>query len=120
MRPLIALAVMALAVATSAQATSSLSFEAEGYLLDIVVGDASGPVVSSLGIARPGSRTITSLPMHQVRVEVFDTRQRVLLLRFENPGNETLPESFLLTVKDGVGTLGIGGRALIGSFSWGM
>lgn len=120
MRPLIALAAMTITVATSAHATSSLSFEADGYLLDIVVGDTSKPVISSLGIAKPGSRTITSIPMHRVRVEIFDTTQRVLLLGFKSPGDETLPESFLLTVKDGVGTLRIGERVMVGSFSWGM
>jgi hypothetical protein len=120
MRPLIAAAVMTILAATSAQATSSLSFEGQGYLVDIVVGDASTPIIASLGVAQPASRQIVSLPMHLVRVEIFDSRQKVLLLRFSNRGDATLPESFLLTVKGDVGTLKIGGKPVAGRFDWGM
>jgi hypothetical protein len=120
MRLLIAAAVMTLTAATSAQATSSLAFEAQGYLLDIVVGDASKPIVASLSLAKPDSKQMTLLPMQQVKVVIFDSKQKVLLLRFTNPGDTTLPESFLLTVKDHVGTLRIGEKSLAGSFSWGM
>lgn len=120
MRSLIATAAIAISASSSAQATSSLSFESQGYLLDIVVGDASKPIISSLSLAEPGSRQITILPMQQVKVEIFDAKQKVLLLRFKNPGDTTLPESFLLTVKDDAGTLRIGEKSLVGSFSWGM
>lgn len=120
MRSLIAAAAIAIGAFTSAQATSSLSFESQGYLLDIVVGDASKPMIASLSLAKPGSRQITILPMQQVEVDIFDTTQKVLLLRFKNPGDATLPESFLLTVKNDAGTLRIGEKSLGGSFSWGM
>lgn len=120
MRPLIAAAAMTIMASTSVQATSSISFEGQGYLLDIVVGDASQPIISSLSITKPGGKQSFSLPMQRVRVEIFDTKQRVLLLRFSNPGDGTLPESFLLTVKNDVGTLRIGGKPLVGSFTWGM
>jgi len=111
---------MTIMASTSVQATSSISFEGQGYLLDIVVGDASQPIISSLSITKPGGKQSFSLPMQRVRVEIFDTKQRVLLLRFSNPGDGTLPESFLLTVKNDVGTLRIGGKPLVGSFTWGM
>lgn len=120
MRSLIAATAIAISASTSAHATSSLSFESQGYLLDIVVGDASKPIISSMSLAKPGSRQIAILPMQQVKVEIFDTKQKVLLLRFKNPGDTALPESFLLTVKDDAGTLRIGEKSLVGSFSWGM
>lgn len=114
-------AIAALA-APAAHATGSLSFEAKGYLLDFVVGDASGPSISGLNFAGPGSTQATPLPMAQVVVEAFDPQQKILLLRFRNPGDARQPESFYLTVKDGVGTLKVGKKqkALVGSFSWGM
>lgn len=84
MRSLIAAAAIAISASTGAQATSSLSFESQGYLLDIVVGDASKPIISSLSLAKPGSRQITTLPMQQVKVEIFDIKQEVLFLRFKN------------------------------------
>jgi hypothetical protein len=107
-------------VVSSAHATSSLSFEAEGYLLDMVVGDDSRPIVSGLNIAMPGSQQATSIPMRLVKIEIFDTRQKILLLGFQNPGDATLPEGFRLTVKNDAGTLRIGGKSLRGNFSWGM
>ena len=111
---------MTIMISTSAQATSSLSFESDGYLIDIIVGDVSKPIVSNLSIAKPGSKQPTSLPMQLVKVQIFETKQKVLLLSFKNPGRSTLPESFLLTVKYDVGTLKIGEKTLVGSFSWGM
>lgn len=120
MRSLMTAAALAMMVCTSAHATGSLSFEAEGYLLDIVVGETSSPIVSSVSIAGPGARQATSLPMRRVKVGIFDTRRKILLLTFRNPGDPMLPENFRLTVKNDVGTLRIGAKSLVGRFSWGM
>lgn len=120
MRSFIAAAAMAIMVSSSAHATSSLSFETNGYLIDIVVGDASKPVVSNLSIAKPGSKQPTSLPMRLVKVDIFETKHRVLLLTFKNPGDSALPGSFRLTVRGDAGTLEIGEQSLVGRFSWGM
>lgn len=103
-----------------AHATSSLSFEADGYLIDIVVGYSSKPVVSKLNIVRPGGKEPEALPMQMVVVEIFDAQQKVLVLDFKNPGNSGLPESFRLTVRHDVGILKMGEKSLAGSFSWGM
>lgn len=113
------LAAIAIMVCTGAHATSSVSFEADGYLLDCVVGGASAPAISSLSFAGPHSKQGASLPMRLVKVQIFDPAQRVLLLRFDNPGDSRLPESFSLTVNNQVGTLTIGKRVFVGSFAWG-
>lgn len=123
MRSFIAAAVaatIAIVVSASAHATSSLSFEADGYLIDIVVGDTSEPVVFDLSMAKPGSKQPTSLPMQLVKVDVFETTQRALFLTFKNPGDPALPASFRLTVRGDTGTLEIGEQSLVGRFSWGM
>jgi hypothetical protein len=121
MRSFIAAAVLVIMGLTSAQATSSLSFEVGGYLIDIVVGDASGPVISGVSIAEPGGQHPTSIPIQLVRVEVFDVERKVLLLRFDKPAaDSTLSASFLLSVKGDVGILKVGEKSLSGSASWGM
>lgn len=112
--------VLALGACASAHATSAVSFEAEGYLLDIVVGNDSRPVVAGLSFAAPGSVRSTEIPLQHLRVEVFDTVQKVLLLRFTNPADPALPKDFSLTVRKDAGVLQIDGKSVSGRFSWGM
>ena len=116
---LIAAAVAISAYAT-AQATSSVSFEVEGYLLDIVVGGDSRPSIAGLSIAMPGSARSVVIPVHHLKVEAFDTTQKVLLLRFTNPGDSQLPGDFFLSVRNDAGILQIQGKSLAGRFSWGL
>jgi len=119
LNPLIAAAIT-ISVCSAAQATNSISFEAEGYLLDIVVGGDSRPSIASLSFAMPGSTRDVVIPMDHLKVEAFDTRQKILLLRFINPGDSTLPKDFFLSVRNHVGVLKIGGKSVSGRFSWGM
>jgi hypothetical protein len=113
-------ATLAVSACATALATSSISFEAEGYLLDIVVGSDSRPSITSLGIAMPGSARSVEIPMQHLRVEAFDTTQKVLLLGFKNPGDSRLPEDFLLSVRNDAGVLQIQGKSISGRFSWGL
>lgn len=121
MRPFIAVIAAALALACAgAQATSSLSFEAQGYLIDIVVGDAAGPAVSQLSIARPGGTQPTALPLRDVTVQTLDARRQILRLRYRaRPADAAPSPSFQLRVRGDKGTLDIGGQSLAGRFSWG-
>ena len=98
-------AVIAVGVCSHAGATSNLSFEGQGHLLDLVVGDSSGPVIASLSMATPGHAQRVELPARHLRTEVFDTQRRVLLLRFDNPGDPALPASFSLMVRGDAGVL---------------
>jgi len=104
----------------SAFATSSVSFEAQGYLLDIVVGSDSRPTVAGLSFAAPGSVRGVEIPMRHLRIEAFDTEQKMLLLRFTNPGDSKLPKDFALTVRNDAGVLQIEGKSIAGRFSWGI
>lgn len=112
-------AALALLIVTPAKATSALSFEADGTLIDIGVGDASKPVIVGLDFAGPGDRQPTALPMRWVQVKTFDPRRRVLRLSFRNRGSATLPASFELSVHQNAGTLQIGPRTRAGRFHWG-
>jgi hypothetical protein len=104
----------------SALATSAVSFEAEGYLLDIVVGNDSRPVVAGLKFAVPGAMRGVEVPLRHLRVDVFDEKQKILLLRFTNPADPALPKDFSLAVRNDVGVLSIEGKSISGRFSWGM
>lgn len=119
MRSSLIAAALVLATFGSAFATSSVSFEAQGYLLDVVIGDDSRPAVAGLSFAAPGSVRGVELPMRHVRIEAFDTAQKVLLLRFTNPGDSTLPQDFSLAVRNDAGVLRIDGKSIAGRFAWG-
>jgi hypothetical protein len=111
--------VLALGACLGAHATSSVSFEAEGYLLDIVVGSNSRPVVAGLSFAAPGSVRSTEIPLRHLKVDAFDEKQKILLLRFTNPGDPALPKDFSLAVRNDVGVLNIDGKSISGRFFWG-
>jgi hypothetical protein len=113
-------AAVAIGACAAAQATSSVSFEAEGYLMDIVVGGDSRPSIAGLSMAMPGSAHSVEIPVSHLKVEAFDTTQKVLLLRFTNPGDSQLPGNFFLNVRNDVGILQIQGKPVAGRFSWGL
>jgi len=120
MRNKLCAAVVAVALCGSAVATSSVSFDAQGYVVDIVVGGDSRPAIASLGIATPSSARSIAIPMRHLKVEAFDTAQKTLLLRFVNPGDPALPAGFSLTVRGDDGVLQIDGKSMAGRFSWGQ
>lgn len=113
-------AAVAIGACATAQATSSVSFEAEGYLLDIVVGGDKQPSIAGLSIALPGSARSVVIPVRHLKVEAFDTTQQVLLLGFINPGDSQLPGDFFLSVRNDAGVLRIQGKSIAGRFSWGL
>jgi hypothetical protein len=113
-------AVFTLGACASAYATTAVSFEAEGYLLDIVIGNDGRPAVAGLSFAAPGSVRSIEIPLRHLKIDTFDAKQKILLLRFTNPGNPALPKDFSLAVKNDVGVLKIEGKSISGRFSWGM
>jgi hypothetical protein len=114
-------AIIAISVCSAALATSSVSFEAQGYLVDIVVGYDKQPTVAGLSLATPASAVGIGIPMQYLKIEMFDPKQKVLLLRFTNPGDSKLPKNFTLTVKNDAGVLTFDdAKPMAGRFSWGM
>jgi hypothetical protein len=120
MRSRLVAIVLSFGACLGAQATSAVSFEAEGYLLDIVVGNDSRPVVAGLKFAGPGGVRGVEIPLRHLKIDAFDEKQKILLLRFTNPGDAALPKDFSLTVENVVGVLKIEGRSISGRFSWGV
>lgn len=101
-------------------ATTAISFEAEGYILDIVVGDDSRPAVAGLSFSAPGSVQSVDVPLRHLKIDAFDAKQKILLLRFTNPADPKLPKDFSLVVRNDVGVLKTEGKSISGRFSWGM
>lgn len=120
MRPSLIAKVSILATCSTAQATSAVSFEAEGYVVDIVVGNGSRPAVAGLSFAAPDSVRGIEIPLCHLKIDAFDTKQKILLLRFTNPGDPALPKDFSLAVRNEGGVLKIDGKSVSGRFSWGM
>ena len=123
MRSTLIATIVTIAACGSALATNSVSFEAQGYLLDIVVGYSTRPIVAGLSIAVPGNAGNTgsvAIPLKHLKIEVFDTEQKLLVLRFTNPGDPKLPNNFSLTVKNDAGILQFEGKSIAGRFAWGM
>ncbi|WP_431097070.1 hypothetical protein [Polaromonas aquatica] len=120
MRPAFAIAVLAIAASGGAHATGSLSFESAGYVLDFEVGQQERPVLAGVSFAalEAGSNPMLR-PPHLV-VMAFDTKAKLLLVRYKNPGDSKLPPDFELSVRGSEGVLKLSNRAVTGRFNWEM
>lgn len=103
---------------SSVGATSSLSFEAGGYLLDFEVGHTEKPVLAGVNVSIPGGKQGTTLRPPMLRVELFDAKRKVLAVSFQNSGDPTLPPGFSFAAHRGKGVLRIQGRSYKGPFQW--
>ena len=108
------------AIATSclaAHATSSLSFDGGGYVLDLEIGDTDRPVVASVTFHRPGVAQGVVL-RGNFRVKAFDPRRQELVLVYGGGDGRVGP--FTLTVHGSRASLAVAGRRIQAPFSWSM
>jgi len=110
------LAALGLLVATSAAATSSLSFEGGGYWIDLEIGDDAAPVVAAVRFHAPGDSEGVVLPRDEWRVLRFDVDGRRLVLKHA-PGRSGVA-SFTLSVRGADAVLAIDDRAIQSPFAW--
>lgn len=103
-------------LARVAMATSSLSFEGGGYLIDLEIGDDAKPVVAAVHFHALGDVHGVVLAHDAWRAITFDPRQQRLLLRHD--GAAAVP-AFCLSVQRGEALLVIDGRRLHAAFDWG-
>lgn len=101
----------------AALATSSLSFDGEGYVLDLEIGDTDRPVVASVTFHRPGGAQGVVL-RGNFRVQAFDPRRRELVLVY--CGGDGRVEPFTLTVHGNHASLAVAGRRIQAPFRWAM
>ena len=112
---LLAPALFAMLFATPALATSSLSFEGEGYWIDLEVGDDATPVIATVRFHAPGDARGVLLAPASVTVETFDTARRELVLR--HAGSDGVG-AFTLTVHQADAVLEIGTTRVVSAFDW--
>lgn len=105
--------------ASTAGATTSLGFGADGYSISMEIGHDQVPVVASLKVHTPRAPGGVLL-RGNFTTTVFDPGRRLLSLRFEQTSAGAEPGSFRLDVGGHDATLRIDGRVITGHFSWEM
>ncbi len=100
----------------AAHATSSLSFDGGGYVLDLEIGDAGRPVVASVTFHKPGDAQGVVL-RENFRVKAFDPRRQELALVY---GGDARVAPFTLTVHGNQATLEVARTRIRAPFRWPM
>jgi len=98
-----------------AAATSSLSFDGGGYVIDLEIGDDAVPVVAAVHFHAPGDAQGVMLARETWRVITFETRRQRLVLHHDDAS--AVP-SFTLSVRHHEALLVIDGRRVHASFDW--
>ena len=101
----------------AAHATSSLSFDGGGYVLDLEIGDTDRPVVASVTFHKPGDAQGVVL-RGNFRVQSFDPRRQELVLVYGGGDGRVGP--FTLTVQGSRASLAVAGRRIQAPFRWAM
>ena len=101
----------------AAHATSSLSFDGGGYVLDLEIGDTGRPVVASVTFHKPGDAQGVVL-RGNFRVKAFDPRRQQLVLVYDGGDGRVAP--FTLTVRGGRASLAVAGTRIRAPFRWSM
>ncbi len=101
----------------AAHATSSLSFDGGGYVLDLEIGDTGRPVVASVTFHRPGDAQGVVL-RGNFRIQAFDPRRQELVLVYG--GGDGRVEPFTLTVHGNRASLEVARRRIRAPFRWSM
>lgn len=114
---LLFIAVVLLLWTSVASATSSLSFSAQGYWVDMEIGRLERPVVASLHSHAPGDRDGVSL-RGNFTVEVFDVDRKRLTIRYAGGDPRVRPFTLMVTGDNAV--LSIGDERITTSFDWFM
>ena len=111
------LLLVALIASNPARATSSLSFEGDGYWIDMEIGDPAIPALARVPFHSPGDDRGIVLSLKLVTVTAFGPTHRTLTLRYVG-GSGVAP--FLRSVDGFAATLDIGGRRVQAGFDWDM
>lgn len=101
----------------AAHATSSLSFDGGGYVLDLEIGDTGRPVVASVTFHRPGDAQGVVL-RGNFRIQAFDPRRQELVLVYG--GGDGRVEPFTLTVHGNRASLEVAHTRIRAPFRWSM
>jgi hypothetical protein len=118
MRRFLSSAAFILIASSNVHATEALFFNGGDYTIEILIGMAPDPVVAQVHFTPPGATEWVSLPRDLLHVEKFDMKKRILIMRFSNKGDQELPASFSLSVKQTKAILSISGKEIKSEFNW--
>lgn len=111
------LVLLALVSNDPAHATASLSFEGDGYWMEMEIGDSQQPVTAKIRFHSPGDKIGVVLSQELLTVTAFDPKRQTLSLRYAG-GSGVAP--FALSVRGSAATLDIGSERVQARFSWAM
>jgi hypothetical protein len=120
MRPILLASTLIFVASSSLHATEALLFDGGGYNIQILIGYEDHPVIAQVLFTPPGATNWISLPRSLLRIEKFDMKKRILVMRFSNQNNPDLLRSFSLSIKKNDAVLSISGKQIKSSFDWTM
>lgn len=120
MRPILFATLFSLIATEPAVASSTVSFEGAGYVLDFEVGHEESDSLAGVSFGAPAVAATSVLRPPQLKIEAFDTKARTVRVRYTNPGDAALPADFEFDAHESTGALRIQGRTVTGSFDWEM
>lgn len=109
---------LALVIAASAHATSSLSFDGGGYWIELEIGDDARPAIASVRFHAPDDRDGVVLARDLVTIESFDAARHVLVLR--HAAGKDGVEPFTLRIHEDEAVLETDRRRVTAAFDWSM
>jgi len=118
MRSLLLAATLFLVVSAKVQATEALMFYGGDYTLYILIGQADKANVAQVKVMVPGAKDWLHVPHEQLKIERFDDKAQVLIMRFTNKNNPEAPPSFSFSAKKKKAVLTIKGKTFRSSFDW--
>jgi hypothetical protein len=99
-------------------ATEALMFYGGDYTLYILVGQGDKAQVAQVKITLPGRKDFIFVPHEQLKIEKFDDKKQILIMRFTNKNDPEAPPSFTFSAKKKKAVLTIDGKTFKDSFDW--
>lgn len=115
MRGLLLVCLVAVSLLPIAWATSSFGYANNGLMIQFVGRDFSPEFQGYIELSGKTGPHAVPPETYTLTNYVFRTSLR---LEFVNPGDESLPPSFVLTVSGETATVETEGRTVVGHFSW--
>ena len=118
MKPILLAVILCFLASAKVQATEALIFDGGGYNLYILVGFGEKPVIADVRFTAPGAKEYVHVPTELLKIEKFDMKKEILLMRFPKQSDPALPPPFSLSVKKNNAVLSIKGKTIKSSFDW--
>ena len=118
MKRLLIAAALLFAASPKLQATEALMFYGGDYTFYILIGQADKANVAEVKVMVPGAKDWLFVPHEQLKIEKFDDKAQILIMRFTNKNDPQAPPSFSFSAKKKKAVLTIKGKTFRSSFDW--